>query len=151
MIFNKEYNFWVSKDGVVCYEKNGILCPYSVKDSHGYKMIGFRYNGKYSCKKIHRIVWETFNGKIPENMQIDHINSIRSDNRLENLQLLSQPDNIRKACAGKPSWNTGKPSTDFGSKYQEHFGLKRNENKSLYSKEYQYYKRNGICRWELEV
>lgn len=32
-------------------------------------------------------------------MDVDHINSIRTDNRIENLQLLTRRDNIRKAYA----------------------------------------------------
>ena len=41
----------------------------------------------------HRIVWEMHNGAIPEGMQVDHINGIRDDNRIENLQLLTLVEN----------------------------------------------------------
>lgn len=37
----------------------------------------------------HRIVWEMHNGPIPDGMQIDHINHIRDDNRIENLRIVS--------------------------------------------------------------
>ena len=43
--------------------------------------------------QAHRIVWELHNGDIPTNMQIDHINHIRHDNRIENLRLVSNSDN----------------------------------------------------------
>ena len=36
----------------------------------------------------HRIIWERYNGPIPENMFIHHINGNPSDNRIENLQLV---------------------------------------------------------------
>lgn len=42
---------------------------------------------------VHRLVWEAFNGKIPEGMEIDHINCIRDDNRLENLRLVTHKEN----------------------------------------------------------
>lgn len=43
--------------------------------------------------KEHRVIWEMHFGIIPENMQIDHINGIRDDNRIENLRLVSQTVN----------------------------------------------------------
>lgn len=43
----------------------------------------------------HRFIWEAFNGEIPEGMEIDHINTNRSDNRLENLRLVSSSENKR--------------------------------------------------------
>jgi hypothetical protein len=39
--------------------------------------------------KQHRILWDVFNGSIPKNMTIDHINRIRTDNSLSNLRLAS--------------------------------------------------------------
>lgn len=45
---------------------------------------------------IHRLVWITFVGDIPEDKVIDHINGNRGDNRLENLQCISQSENLRK-------------------------------------------------------
>jgi hypothetical protein len=35
----------------------------------------------------HRIVWEMHYGDIPEGYTVDHINRVRSDNRLSNLRL----------------------------------------------------------------
>ena len=42
-------------------------------------------------------MWETFNGPIPENMVIDHIDGNRSNNSLDNLKLVSQSDNMYNA------------------------------------------------------
>lgn len=39
------------------------------------------------------MIWEAFNGKIPEGYEIDHINTIRNDNRLENLRLFTHKEN----------------------------------------------------------
>lgn len=41
----------------------------------------------------HRIIWESVMGIIPEGMQIDHINHNRSDNRMENLRLVTHIEN----------------------------------------------------------
>ena len=38
----------------------------------------------------HRIIWEMFNGSIPDNMEIDHIDFNTDNNKLSNLQLLTR-------------------------------------------------------------
>lgn len=43
----------------------------------------------------HRIIWEMHHGKIPDGMQIDHINHNRLDNRIDNLRIVSHIDNGR--------------------------------------------------------
>ena len=67
------------------------------KEVNGYMMCGVK---KYGCKHkryyVHRFVWECFNGIIPEGEVIDHINNIKDDNRLCNLQLMTQKQNCKK-------------------------------------------------------
>lgn len=43
----------------------------------------------------HRVVWMAFNGPIPKGMNIDHINRIKTDNRLENLRLVTVYKNMK--------------------------------------------------------
>lgn len=50
-------------------------------------------NNKEIRLLVHRIVWEAFNGKIPEGMQINHINENKLDNHLENLSLVTRKEN----------------------------------------------------------
>lgn len=45
---------------------------------------------------VHRLVYETFVGEIPEGKEIDHINNDSTDNRLDNIQLLTRRENITK-------------------------------------------------------
>jgi hypothetical protein len=42
---------------------------------------------------VHRLVWEVFNGPIPDGMTINHKSEIKKDNRLENLELMTLKDN----------------------------------------------------------
>ena len=52
---------------------------------------------KQSTKKwymVHRLVYEAFNGQIPEGYEVNHINEIKSDNRLENLNLMTHKENV---------------------------------------------------------
>lgn len=55
----------------------------------GYVRIVF--NGRLYA--AHRLVWIYNNGSIPEQMQIDHLNGIRFDNRLENLRCVTETEN----------------------------------------------------------
>lgn len=74
---------------------------YIVDDGHVYKETGKEIgsvdsNGYVVASTLgfmHRLIWETFNGEIPEGYEIDHINTIRTDNRLENLRLVSHKEN----------------------------------------------------------
>ena len=59
-------------------------------------------------RRVHRLVWEAYNGEIRDNLTIDHINNRPSDNRLENLQLLTREENTSKAIKGKEPWQKGK-------------------------------------------
>lgn len=41
---------------------------------------------------VHIAVWEAFNGPVPNGYDVHHINNNRTDNRLENLQLLTKEE-----------------------------------------------------------
>ncbi len=49
---------------------------------------------------IHRLIWESFFGKIPKGMEIDHIDNNPRNNNLDNLQLLTRRENILKTYEG---------------------------------------------------
>ncbi len=51
---------------------------------------------------VHRLVWMAYNGSMPEGYEIDHINSIKCDNNVNNLQLLTRKDNMMKCYKDNP-------------------------------------------------
>lgn len=59
----------------------------------GYYQVALWKNSKVRFYLVHRLVWEAFNGQIPENMQVNHINEIKTDNRLSNLNLMTAKEN----------------------------------------------------------
>lgn len=59
------------------------------KTANGYLRLCLR-----GCHKfVHQMVFEAFNGQIPDGMDIDHINGVRDDNRLENLRVCNRKEN----------------------------------------------------------
>ena len=50
---------------------------------------------------VHRFIWECFNGLIPDGKIIDHVNNIKDDNRLCNLQLMTHKENCKKSAKGR--------------------------------------------------
>ena len=98
MIYEKLIDFdkyIISKDG-------SIISKYWNKPLKNRKATGkdYIYNqfvlktGKKRWFLRHRVIWYYFNGEIPEGMEIDHINGMPSDNRLENLRVVTHKDNM---------------------------------------------------------
>ena len=69
-------------------------------DPRGYMMCTVRKHGQNGQKSmfVHRFVWECFNGLIPGDKVIDHINDNAEDNRLCNLKLVTQQENCKKSA-----------------------------------------------------
>ena len=49
----------------------------------------------------HRFIFECFYGLIEKNKQINHINSIRKDNRIKNLEVVTSSENNKKSSVNK--------------------------------------------------
>ena len=75
------------------YGKIRILKLFKPKD--GYLQVQLWKNHNYKNYKVHRLVYEAFNGPIPEGMQVNHINEDKTDNQLENLNLMTPKENCK--------------------------------------------------------
>ena len=91
-------NYAASKNGNVLSLRSKKIIS-MVKNGSDYLYFNI-YDEKLEKRKNytqHRFVYEVFRGPIPRCFEVDHINEIKSDNRIKNLQLLSHKHNIEKS------------------------------------------------------
>lgn len=62
-------------------------------DSAGYPRVVLDSASRYN---VHRLVAAAFIGPCPEGKEVDHVNTVRADNRAENLQYLTRRENMAK-------------------------------------------------------
>lgn len=86
--------YFATKDGRIYSERSGKFLNLN-NCSKGYAKCNlYKKDGTFKNVRIHRVIWETFNGPIPDGYEINHKNEIRNDNRLENLELLTHKENL---------------------------------------------------------
>lgn len=79
-------------------KSNKILKPAPDKD--GYLLVNLHKDGKQKTFKVHRLVAAAFLPNEDELPQVDHINNDKTDNRVCNLQWISNVENNRKKETG---------------------------------------------------
>jgi len=65
----------------------GLFNEHNRRNNRGEKVPKFHY--------IHRLVYETYMGQIPEKLEVDHIDENPHNNKLENLRLVTPKQNAR--------------------------------------------------------
>ena len=78
--------YWLRQDG-----SKGIKAG-RLSSINGYSDV--RYKGK--SYKVHNLVWVWHGNQLLDGYEVDHIDDNRNNNRIENLQLLTVSENVRK-------------------------------------------------------
>lgn len=77
-------------------KKSGIFLKQTTTKK-GYKRLGLVFSGKRKSFQVHRIVALHFIPNPENKPQVNHINSIKTDNRVENLEWVNNSENIQHA------------------------------------------------------
>ncbi len=67
--------------------------PVKIRNTRGYHIVSLtKINGYYGEELVHRLVVRAFRG-LPKKLFVDHINGIKNNNRLENLEAVTPKEN----------------------------------------------------------
>ena len=87
--------YYISTAGnVIGKTKRLLKCT---TNKNGYKYLTVRCGERTLKIYIHKAVWRTFVGNVPYGFTIHHINRVRGDNRLSNLELIKADEHLEES------------------------------------------------------
>lgn len=98
--------YGVDENGTI-YNKDGTVKSLKT-NKKGYLFSNFYYEGKLHCHLAHTLVAEAFFGEKPEGYEVDHMDNVRDNNKVSNLQYLTKSENNQK------SYDSGNRESVFG-------------------------------------
>lgn len=102
---------------------NGGVMKLYVNTWNGYCYVGLHFKGNYKSYRVHRLVMNAFVGEMPDK-QINHINGIKTDNSLENLEYCTASENLLHAHAHglvNKTWSKKVINLDTGTVFDSAF------------------------------
>jgi len=87
-------------------------------DSRGYKSYHARIGEKHITLRIHRLVAKYFLNDWNEFLQVNHINGNKTDNNVENLEMVTPSENVKHAHANGLV-NTSKGDDHYKTKFSD--------------------------------
>ena len=143
-------------------KKEHILKPHT--NTHGYPSVILCKNGKHHKNhRVHRLVAQAFIPNPQNKPYIDHINTIRNDNRIENLRWATREENdhnpitlknrigkcgIKIKClnTGEVFVSSGEARRKLGISVGNIIGCCKGKRKSAKGYKFEYYKHRLFCR-----
>ena len=152
MKYNIKYDLFVDVNGNIYWrDQYGNINLKKQHIGNG----GYMYIQRGQRKKqlgVHRIVAETFIPNPENKSEVDHINRIRNDNRVENLRWVTRLENAQNRGPKKSGYTHKKhkkhiftePHSEFGRLFFKTFGIMRADDPKFYARmraRYQYHGR----------
>ena len=93
--FREFESYRISRCGIIfnAWKEYKVLTSYR----KGYKLVVLKLNNKRHQFSVHRIVAETFIKNPQSKPEVNHINGVKDDNRVENLEWCTRQENIDHA------------------------------------------------------
>lgn len=88
----RQSKYDINKDGIITNTITGKQITPTIK-STGYNEVRLCENGKPKGYSHHRMVYECFHGEIPSGYHVNHINGVKTDNRIINLEIVTPAEN----------------------------------------------------------
>jgi len=125
-------DYLVDENGIVVSMKKGLWRVLKQgRNPAGYRTVILSMNGIAKCKKVHSLVTLVYLGPRPNKMQVNHIDGVKENNHLSNLEYVTGKQNINH------SWDIGlrengrKRSRKWGSRLGRMFTGERHGNAKL--------------------
>lgn len=94
------YDLLIRRDGYEPRKLEPADCQYFNNRKYSKRANGYYLATSKPRTLMHRDVWESINGKIPFNHDVHHKDHDRSNNTIDNLELLSKQEHARRYSTG---------------------------------------------------
>lgn len=82
--------------------------PVGAQTKKGYLRLCTNIAGRQHHFMVHRIVWVSVNGPVPDGHEVDHIDRVKTDNRISNLEAVPGSVNMDRAVKAGAFQNVGR-------------------------------------------
>ena len=89
----KSYDKYIpNRHGTKTFKKSKLIS--SCNNGNGYLQVKLSKNGKRKAFYVHRLVCDAFLGNLDSNLEVNHIDCDKSNNKLDNLEIISHKENM---------------------------------------------------------